>query len=423
MFLWIPHKLPPFIIVLTYVWDIALSYLVIKFIMGYSFKTFLKHTAKDFYNQSVNPPVVRASTILFKSLNDIRKTQKKHLKNPTGGHFDYGRQGTSTTHALSKILTKLEESYHVFLTPTGFGSVFLAMFSIVRPGDEILVSDPVYSPTRILSQDFFKDFNIKTVFYNPKNLSTLQNSVTKKTKLIFVENPGSNTFEFQDLSKIISIAKKYKIFTAMDNTWGTPYFLKPIKLGFDMAIVSATKYYSGHSDVMGGSLAVNKRVFKYVQRAEKISGLRMGPDDAYLIIRGLRTLDTRLDRHEINTKKIVSFLSKYKKISVLYPHKKGTTDYKMWKKYYKGSSGLMGLKIKSKNINSIDKFVNSLKLFGYGYSWGGFESLAMHQEIKEQGKRKYLNLTKDEHIVRLHIGLEDPKDLINDLKSSLKFIK
>ena len=404
-------------------WDIALSYLVIKFFMGYSFKTFLKHTAKDFYNQSVNPPVVRASTILFKSLNDIRKTQKKHLKDPTGGHFDYGRQGTSTTHALSKILTKLEESYHVFLTPTGFGSVFLAMFSVVRPGDEILVSDPVYSPTRILTQDFFKDFNIKAIFYNPRDLSTLKNNITKKTKLIFVENPGSNTFEFQDLSKIISIAKKNKIFTAMDNTWGTPYFLKPIKLGFDMAIVSATKYYSGHSDVMGGSLAVNKRVFKFVQKAEKISGLRMGPDDAYLIIRGLRTLDTRLDRHEINTKKIASFLSKHKKITVLYPYKKGTKDYKMWKKYYKGSSGLMGLKIKSRNISSIDRFVNSLRLFGYGYSWGGFESLALHQKIKEQGKRKYLNLSKDEHIVRLHIGLEDPKDLIKDLKNSLKFIK
>ncbi len=423
MFFWVSHKISPLIILLTYMWDIALSYLLIKFFMGYSFKTFLKHTAKDFYNQSVNPPVVRASTILFKSLNDIRKTQKKHLKDPTGGHFDYGRQGTSTTHALSKILTKLEESYHVFLTPTGFGSVFLAMFSVARPGDEIIVSDPVYSPTRILTQDFFKDFNIKAIFYNPRDLSTLKNNITKKTKLIFVENPGSNTFEFQDLSKIISIAKKNKIFTAIDNTWGTPYFLKPIKLGFDMAIVSATKYYSGHSDVMGGSLAVNKRVFKFVQKAEKISGLRMGPDDAYLIIRGLRTLDTRLDRHEINTKKIASFLSKNKKITVLYPHKKGTNDYKMWKKYYNGSSGLMGLKIKSKNKNSIDRFVNSLKLFGYGYSWGGFESLALHQEIRKQGKRKYLNLLKDEHIVRLHIGLEDPKDLINDLKRSLRFIK
>ena len=209
----------------------------------------------------------------------------------------------------------------------------------------------------------------------------------------------------------------------MDNTWGTPYFIKPIKLGFDMAIVSATKYYSGHSDVMGGSLAVNKRVFKYVQRAEKISGLRMGPDDAYLIIRGLRTLDTRLDMHELNAKKIALFLNKHKKITVLYPYKKGTSDYKMWRKYYKGSSGLMGLKIKSKNKSSITKFVNSLKLFGYGYSWGGFESLALHQEVREQGNRNYLKLSKHDHIVRLHIGLEDPKDLINDLKRSLRFIK
>ena len=174
---------------------------------------------------------------------------------------------------------------------------------------------------------------------------------------------------------------------------------------------------------MGGSLAVNKRVFKFVQRAEKISGLRMGPDDAYLIIRGLRTLDTRLDRHEINTKKIASFLSKHKKITVLYPYKKGTNDYKMWKKYYKGSSGLMGLKIKSKNISSIDRFVNSLKLFGYGYSWGGFESLALHQEVVETGKRQFVNLGKDEHLVRLHIGLEDPNDLIADIKQALRHLR
>ena len=221
--------------------------------------------------------------------------QKKNFKNPRGGHFEYGRQGTTTTFELEKILTKLEDSYYTFLTPTGFGSVFLCLFSILRPGDEIIIADPVYSPTRILTEDFLKEFKIKTIFYDPANLKTLENNISKKTKLIFVENPGSNSFEFQDLGKIISIAKKNKIFTAMDNTWGTPYFLKPIKLGFDMAIVSATKYYSGHSDVMGGSLAVNKRVFKFVQKAEKISGLRMGPDDAYLIIRGLRTLDTRLD--------------------------------------------------------------------------------------------------------------------------------
>ena len=391
--------------------------------MSNSFKTFLKHTAKDFHNQSVNPPIVRASTIIFKSMQDIRKMQNKAKKNPTGGHFDYGRQGTSTTHILQQILSKLEESYFTFLTPTGFGAVFLAIFSVARPGDEIIVADPVYSPTRLLSQDFLKEFNIKTTFYDPHDLKTLEKAITNKTKLIFVENPGSNTFDFQDLGKIISIAKKNKIITAIDNTWGTPYFLKPIKLGFDMSIVSATKYYSGHSDVMGGSLAVNKKVFSKVKAAERITGLRLGPDDAYLITRGLRTLDVRLDRHRENAKKVAKFLSKFKNIKLLYPYKKDSFNFRMWKKYYSGASGLMGLRIKSKNEKSVVKFVNNLKLFGHGYSWGGFESLALHQDIREQGNRRYLKLEKNEHIVRLHIGLEDPSDLIADIKQSLKHLK
>jgi cysteine-S-conjugate beta-lyase len=391
--------------------------------MSNSFKTFLKHTAKDFHNQSVNPPIVRASTIIFKSMQDIRKMQNKAKKNPTGGHFDYGRQGTSTTHILQQILSKLEESYYTFLTPTGFGAVFLAIFSVTRPGDEIIVADPVYSPTRLLSQDFLKEFNIKTTFYDPHNLKTLEKAITKKTKLIFVENPGSNTFDFQDLGKIISIAKKNKILTAIDNTWGTPYFLKPIKLGFDMSIVSATKYYSGHSDVMGGSLAVNKKVFAKVKAAERVTGLRLGPDDAYLITRGLRTLDVRLDRHRENAKKVAKFLSKFKDIKLLYPYKKDSYNFRMWKKYYSGASGLMGLMIKAKSEKSVVKFVNNLKLFGHGYSWGGFESLALHQNIREQGNRSYLELKKNEHLVRLHIGLEDPSDLIADIKQSLKHLK
>ena len=422
MLFWVSHNLLSFFL-LTYLTDIALSSYHINFIMTKSFRTFLKHTAKDYYNQSVNPPVVRASTIIFKTMNELRKTQAKGKKNPIGGHFDYGRQGTSTTFILQQMLKKMEDCYHVFLTPTGFGSVFLSFFSIVRPGDEILVADPVYYPTRLLTQDFLKSFDVKTVFYNPHDLNTLKSKITKKTKLIYVESPGSNSFEFQDLSKIVSIAKKYKLFSVIDNTWATPYFLKPIKLGFDMSIVSATKYYSGHSDVMGGSLAVNKRVFKHVQKANKITGLRLGPDDAYLIIRGLRTLDIRLDKHQENAKKVANFLSKNKKIKLLYPYKKGTYNYKMWNKYYSGASGLMGLKIKSKNKKSVLKFVNSLKLFGYGYSWGGFESLALQQEFRELGNRNYLGLTKDEHLVRLHIGLEDPKDLIEDLRKAIKFIK
>ncbi len=392
--------------------------------MGNSFKTFLKHTAKDFHNQSVNPPVVRASTIIFKSMQDIKKTQNKYLKDPVSGNFDYGRQGTSTTYALQQILRKIEECYKVYLTPTGFGAIFLGVLSVVKPDDEILVTDSVYSPSRLLTETYLKKFNIRAIFYNPNDINDLKSKITKKTKLIFVENPGSNTFEFQDLSKIVALAKKNKIYTAIDNTWGTPYFLKPIKLGFDMSIVSATKYYSGHSDVMGGSLAISKRVFKLVEATNKVSGLRLGPDDAYLILRGIRTLDVRLEKHQENALKVSKFLSKQKKIiKVFYPYKKGSQNYKLWKKYYSGASGLLGFKIKSKNKNSVLKFVNSLKLFGYGFSWGGFESLALYQTHQALGKRQFTNINKDEHIIRMHIGLEDPKDIINDIKQALKFIK
>ncbi len=391
--------------------------------MDKSFKTYLKHSYKDYKIRSVNPPLVRTSTVVFKSMKDLRNIQKKNLKNPRGGHFEYGRQGTSTTYELEKILNNIEESYHTFLTPTGFGAVFLTLFSILRPGDEIIIADPVYSPTRLLSENYLKEFNIKAKFYDPNNLNTIKSNITKKTKLIYVENPGSNTFEFQDLGKILSLAKRNSICTAIDNTWGTPYFLKPIKLGFDLSIVSATKYYSGHSDVMGGSLAVSKKVFKKVLQAQNMTGLRLSPDDAYFIMRGIRTLDVRLDKHQQNAKQIAKFLSTKKNIEVLYPLKKNTKNYKLWNKYYSGSSGLMGIKITSKNKKSVDKFVNSLKLFGHGYSWGGYESLALHQQIKEQGNRKFLQLKKNEHIVRLHIGLEDPKDLIQDLRRSIKFIK
>jgi len=385
--------------------------------MTISKKTYLKNALKDYYSHSINPPIVRASTILFKSHQEIRKAQKQK-------QISYGREGTITTLKLQNLLKNLEKAYHVFLTATGFGAINLAIFSLVRPGDEILVSDSVYSPTRLLTGDFIKEFQIKTIFYDPNNIKDLEKKVSKKTKLIFVENPGSNTFEFQDLKKIISISKKKKLFTIIDNTWGTPYFIQPLNIGFDMSVVAATKYYSGHSDVMGGTLAVNKRVFKYVEKYNKVSGHRLSPDDAYLIIRGLRTLDVRLERHQENTKKIVSFLSKQKKIKeVLYPYKKSSKRYKMWKKYYSGASGLLGLLIKSKNKKNVIKFVNSLKLFGMGYSWGGFESLVLYQDIRELGKREFYNIKKDEHVVRLHIGLEEPKDLINDLKKSLRFVK
>ena len=307
--------------------------------MKKSINTFLKHPTKDNTNRSANPPVIRASTILFDTMQELYQHERKIKKHKKVSHYSYGRYGSSTTIELESMLKVLEEAYHVFLTGTGFGGVALAIMSLCRPGDEILVSDNVYGPTKEISEKLLKEFDVTAKFYNPESFDDLKNKVSKKTKMILVENPGSNTFEFQDLSKIVKLAKSKKIFTFLDNTWGTPLYLKPLKLGFDMSFSSATKYFSGHSDAMGGSLAVNKKVFKQVMFFYKLSGYRMSADEAYLIIRGLRTLDTRLNQHYENTKKVINFLKKQKKIKeILYPYNPSNKNYKLCKKYYSGAT-------------------------------------------------------------------------------------
>ena len=396
--------------------------------MKKSISTFLKHPTKDNANRSANPAVTRASTILFNSMQELHQHEKKITANKKVSYYSYGRYGSSTTIELENIIKELEQAHHVFLTGTGFGGVALALMSVCRPGDEILVSDNVYGPTKEISEDLLKEFEINAIFYDPESFEDLKNKVTKKTRIIVVENPGSITFEFQDLSKIVNLAKRKNILTFLDNTWGTPLYLKPLKIGFDMSFTSATKYFSGHSDAMGGSLAVNKKVFKKVMFFYKLSGYRMSADEAYLIIRGLRTLDVRLKQHYENTKRDIIFLKKQKMIKeILYPHNPSSKNYKLWKKYYSGANGLMSIVIKSKKKSSVIKFINSLELFGIGYSWGGFESLIILQELRSASKytkkRNYFRFSKDEHVVRLHIGLEDPKDLIEDLKKSLKYIK
>ena len=389
--------------------------------MKKSISTFLKIAEKDKIARSANPAIVRASTIYFNTMQEMRQHQKNVAKGKKVAHWDYGRQGSQTTIKLQNMLRVLEQSYDVFLTQTGFGAVVLAIMSVCRPGDEIVISDCVYRPTQKLTSELLKEFHIKAIWYNPNDFDDLKKKVTKKTKLIYVENPGSNSFEFQDLGKIVSFAKRKNIYTAIDNTWGTAYCFKPIKLGFDLSITSATKYYSGHSDVMAGTLAVSKKIYKKVWWYNHVSGYRLSADDAYLVIRGLRTLDLRMDKHHENTLKVIKWLTKQKKIvEILYPYKTSSKNYNLWKKYYSGASGLLGIIIKSKSKLSVYSFVNSLKLFGIGYSWGGYSSLAVYNDPVEMGQRRFFKLQKNHHLVRLHIGLEDTNDLISDLKTALR---
>jgi cystathionine beta-lyase len=390
--------------------------------MKKSISTLLKHSTFNKINRSANPAVVRASTILFNSMQELAAHEKKILKGKPITHYSYGRYGSQTTIELQNIVKELEQAHHVFLHSTGFGSVSLALMALCESGDEVLLSDNVYYPTREISEKLLPKYNIKTKYYDPNNINDLKSKITKKTKLIFVENPGSITFEFQDLKEIIKLAKKNNIITAMDNTWGTPLYCRPLLLGFDVSISSATKYFSGHSDAMGGTLAVNKKTYNKIKFCDKLLGSRLSADEAYLIIRGIRTLDVRLKVHSENTIKVINFLKKQKKIKeVLYPHKPGSKNYKMWKKYYSGATGLFSIIIKAKNKSSVLKFVNKLELFGIGYSWGGFESLAIYHDISKS--RNFYKFEKNEHLVRIHVGLEDSKDLIADLKNSLKSIK
>ena len=391
--------------------------------MKLSDKTKLKHLAHDKISRSANPAVVRNSTIFFKTMEELIDREYRVKKSSKVDFYEYGRSGSQTTISLQNFIAELESAHATFLTSTGFGAVALSILSFCRPGDEIIVTDAVYGPTRLITSSLLKEFNVKTHFYNPLDLKTLKKKINRRTKMIFVENPGSNTFEFQDLSSIVKMAKKKKIITAIDNTWGTPFLIKPLKLGFDMSISSGTKYFSGHSDVMLGSLSVNKKVFEKVKFCNKLLGFRASPDDAYLVLRGMRTLDIRIKKHEENTKKIINFLKKEKKINeILYPHKKGSENYENWRKYYSGATGLFSVLIKTKNKKSILNFVNSLKLFGIGQSWGGFESLVLYQSYNIT--RIFKKYTKPNyHIVRFHIGLEDPNDLILDLKQALNKIK
>ena len=391
--------------------------------MKLSDKTKLKHLAQDKISRSANPAVVRNSTIFFKTMEELIDREYRVKKSSKVDFYEYGRSGSQTTISLQNFIAELESAHATFLTSTGFGAVALSILSFCRPGDEIIVTDAVYGPTRLITSSLLKEFNVKTHFYNPLDLKTLKKKINRRTKMIFVENPGSNTFEFQDLSSIVKMAKKKKIITAIDNTWGTPFLIKPLKLGFDMSISSGTKYFSGHSDVMLGSLSVNKKVFEKVKFCNKLLGFRASPDDAYLVLRGMRTLDIRIKKHEENTKKIINFLKKEKKINeILYPHKKGSENYENWRKYYSGATGLFSVLIKTKNKKSILNFVNSLKLFGIGQSWGGFESLVLYQSYNiTRIFKKYIK--PNYHIVRFHIGLEDPNDLILDLKQALNKIK
>jgi cysteine-S-conjugate beta-lyase len=370
---------------------------------------------KDWLRGMVNVPVSRTSTVLFDKVADIHAAYP-----PEDGRLSYGRNGTWTQWSLAEALTDLEPgAAGTMLFPSGAAAVSIALTSVLSPGDELLMVDSAYAPTRIFCDKELKRLGIPTTYYDPlATPAEVAALVTDNTRAIFMESPGSLTFEVQDVPGICAMARERGVTTLLDNTWATPLFFPAIARGIDLSIVACTKYISGHSDVMMGSVTAAPSHWDGLTRTSRGFGQYVSPDDAYLVARGLRTLSVRLKQHQESALRIAAWLGEQPQVSrVLHPALDDCPGHQFWRRDFAGSSGLFSFALKGGDKAVRDRLVDSLELFGIGYSWGGFESLAVPADPEP-----VRTATRRDHggpLVRLHIGLEDPDDLIEDLSKAL----
>ena len=364
----------------------------------------------------VNVPVSRTSTVLFDSVAGADAAYP-----PEDGRLSYGRNGTWTQWALAEALTELEPgAAGSRLFPSGSAAVAIALTSVLAPGDELLMVDSAYGPTRHFCDRELRRLGISIRYYDPlATAEDVEALVGDKTRAIFMESPGSLTFEVQDVPGICALARQRELTTLLDNTWATPHFFQATGKGVDLSIVACTKYISGHSDVMMGAVTAAETHWQRLERTTRSFGQYVSPDDAYLVARGLRTLGVRLRRHEANAIKVATWLTEQAKVGeVLHPALPGSPGHALWKRDFNGASGLFSFALVGGDASARDRLIDSLELFGIGYSWGGFESLAIPADVD-----KLRTATKREYggpLVRLHIGLEDPDDLIADLARVLE---
>jgi cysteine-S-conjugate beta-lyase len=363
----------------------------------------------------VNPPVWRASTHLYANVAEL---EAGHDSNEDGRFF-YGRRGAPTQWSLAEALTALEPGAHgTMLYPSGVAAISCALLSVLQPGDVLLMSDNAYDPSRSFADGFLKRWGVETRYFDPMAGAGIAEHFCERTRAILLESPGSLTFEVCDVPAICAAAKAYKakreIITLLDNTWATPYFFTALDKGIDMTILAATKYVVGHSDVMAGSVTTTKRHWHSLRLAAQTLGQVLSPDDAYLAARGLRTMGVRLKAHETAALDIAHWLMERPEVStVLHPALPSCPGHKIWKRDFAGASGLFAFIIKG-DWERAAKFVDALEIFGIGYSWGGFESLAVPKRPEEY--RTAVPWAAEGTVVRLQIGLEDVADLKADLE-------
>jgi len=375
---------------------------------------------KDRNNKTsfVNSPIYKGSTVLFKDVENM----KKSIKNKNSQILSYGRFGSPTTFEFERAIAKIDEGYSAVATSSGTAAIVASLLAVLKTGDHILMTDSAYGVSRNLARGLLSNMGITTTFYKPNIGKEITNLIQKNTKVLFMESPGSLTFEIQDIPMLVELAKKNNLITILDNTWATSLFFKPFYNGIDISIQSATKYIVGHSDAMLGIISTNKKYTKCVRESAHNMGSCPGPEDIYLGIRGLKTLSIRLQKHQENAFKVIEWLRVQQEVDkILYPALPNDSGYKIWKRDFLGASGLFGITLKNTKKSLVNKMLNNLKLFNMGYSWGGYESLIL--PIEPEKLRDTYKWKNDCGTLRIHVGLEDPADLINDLKDNFKILK
>jgi cystathionine beta-lyase len=374
----------------------------------------------------VNPPIYQTSTIVFPTYKDFMYAERGYSNNDLVQPYElkYGRYGTQTNFALEQAISEIEGGYNTFVTSSGAAAINTALIAFLKQGDHMLLVDNVYSPTRGFADKFLKKFGIETTYFDPHIGEGIAKLIKKNTKVIFMESPGSQTFEIQDVPAICKIAKKHNIVTILDNSWASGIYFKPFDYGVDISVMALTKYINGHSDIMMGSITVQEKYFRVMYEAFRYMAVTAAPYSSYMVQRGLRTAKLRMDHCFKSGLEMAKWLESRPEVEkVLYPALPSDANHQLWKRDFTGAAGLFSIILDKKYSNeALARMLDKLHYYGMGYSWGGYESLIIPfdaSSIRTATKYSYANKTA----LRINIGLEDVEDLKNDLEAGFKRLK
>ena len=374
----------------------------------------------------VNPPIYQTSTIVFPTLKDLLYAERGYSNNDLVQPYElkYGRYGTQTNFALERAVAEIEGGYNTFVTSSGAAAINTALVAFLKQGDHMLLVDNAYSPTRGFADKFLKKLGIETTYFDPLIGDDIAKLIKKNTKVIFLESPGSQTFEIQDVPAICKIAKKNNIVTILDNSWASGIYFKPFEYGVDISVMALTKYINGHSDIMMGSITIQEKHFRLMYEAFRYMAVTASPYSCYMVQRGLRTVKLRMDQCFKSALEMAKWLESRPEVEkVLYPALPSDSNHQLWKRDFTGAAGLFSIILDKKYSNeALARMLDKLHYFGMGYSWGGYESLILPfdaSSIRTATKYPF----SDKTCIRINIGLEDVADLQDDLEAGFKRLR